>query len=63
MVAVDGVKPGETVVVEGKQNVRDGGKVRTESAAPRPRNGSTDGASAASLSPAESAGAKGREPT
>ena len=62
LVAVDGVKPGETVVVEGKQNVRDGGKVRTESSSPRPRNGSTDGASAASLSPAESAGEQGREP-
>ncbi|MDB5730575.1 MAG: mtdA [Variovorax sp.] len=33
-VAVGGVEPGEQVVVEGKQNVRPGGKVRTGSAAP-----------------------------
>ena len=33
--AVKGVEPGERVVVEGKQNVRPGGKVRLEEAARR----------------------------
>ena len=65
LVAVDGVQPGETVVVEGKQNVRDGGTVRTEASPPRPRNG-TDGAGAASLPPQRTtevaAEANGQEP-
>lgn len=34
--AVSGIQPGEQVVVEGKQNVRPGGKVRTEGAPPSP---------------------------
>lgn len=33
-VAVRGVEPGEQVVIEGKQNVRPGGKVRVDGAAP-----------------------------
>ena len=39
-VAVRGVEPGEQVVIEGKQNVRPGGKVRLDSAAqPQRSNG------------------------
>lgn len=47
-VAVRGVEPGEQVVVEGRQNVRPGGKVRVEKPAPAPRNGPGD----ASVAPA-----------
>jgi len=57
-VAVEGIQPGETVVVEGKQNVRDGGTVRTETPAPRAR---TDDAGAGWLAPAGSSGAPDQE--
>jgi multidrug efflux system membrane fusion protein len=39
--AVRGVQPGEQVVLEGKQNVRDGGKVRIETSAASPAPAST----------------------
>ena len=45
-VAVEGVKPGERVVVEGKQNLRPGGEVRE--AAAGPGKGASGAASAAS---------------
>ncbi len=54
--AVRGVAPGEQVVIEGKQNVRPGGKVRVErpagKAAPT-SDGTAPAASPASLSPAQ----------
>lgn len=54
-VAVRGVEPGEQVVIEGKQNVRPGGKVRLDSAAqPQRSNGNAPEAtsgSAASATP------------
>jgi len=46
--AVKGVEPGERVVVEGKQNVRPGGKVRVEKPAPTKGSGPAD----ASVAPA-----------
>lgn len=58
-VAVSGVQPGEQVVLEGKQNVRPGGKVRVEQSAPKaaPPPGAapaTAPASPASISPGQS---------
>jgi multidrug efflux system membrane fusion protein len=47
-VAVSGVQPGEQVVVEGKQNVRPGGKVRVEASPP----GASDAAAATPRMPA-----------
>ncbi len=41
-VAVRGVEPGEQVVVEGRQNVRPGGKVRVEKPQPAQRTGPAD---------------------
>jgi RND family efflux transporter MFP subunit len=52
-VAVEGVKPGERVVLEGKQNLRPGGEVRE--AAAGPGKGASGAAGAASAAP--SAGA------
>ncbi|WP_213952990.1 efflux RND transporter periplasmic adaptor subunit [Variovorax sp. dw_954] len=54
-VVVTGIEPGEQVVIEGKQNVRPGGKVRVEKpAAPRTAPGEPSSAvSPASLSPGQ----------
>ena len=67
-IVIGGVAPGEQVVIEGKQNVRPGGKVRVESPAqtpaqspPRPP-GPAPG-SAAFVSPAEAGMRAGRERT
>ena len=54
-VVVTGVEPGEQVVIEGKQNVRPGGKVRVEAPAkPAPPPGAAPATSPASISPAQS---------
>ncbi|MDM0038351.1 efflux RND transporter periplasmic adaptor subunit [Variovorax sp. J22G21] len=54
-VAVGGVQPGELVVIEGKQNVRPGGKVRVEAPAkPAQPPGAAPATSPASISPAQS---------
>jgi multidrug efflux pump subunit AcrA (membrane-fusion protein) len=53
-VAVRGVEPGEQVVIEGKQNVRPGGKVRLDASVSPQRPGATPEAtpgSAASVTP------------
>ena len=56
-VAVKGVEPGEQVVLEGKQNVRPGGKVRTDAPSQRPQppaaapSGGPTGPGAASATP------------
>lgn len=57
-VAVRGLEPGETVVIEGKQNVRPGGPVRIESGAPA-RGATSDAPAAAAERPA---GTSRREP-
>ena len=54
--AVKGVEPGERVVVEGKQNVRPGGKVRVEKPAPTKGSGPAD----ASVAPASDGPARPR---
>lgn len=56
-VAVKGLEPGEQVVLEGKQNVRPGGKVRTDAPSQRPQppaaapTGGPTGPGAASATP------------
>ena len=58
LVAVDGVQPGEKVVVEGKQNLRPGGLVREAPAGPGKAASSgaaSSGASGASAAPASGA--------
>jgi multidrug efflux system membrane fusion protein len=66
-VAVRGVEPGEQVVIEGKQNVRPGGKVRLDSAAsPQRPNGNAPEAtpgSAASAKPGNASVVAERERT
>jgi multidrug efflux system membrane fusion protein len=65
-VAVGGVAPGEQVVIEGKQNVRPGGKVRLDAPAPPPPQKPGDSAapgpgSAASVTPSNASLVAGRE--
>ena len=67
-VAVRGVEPGEQVVIEGKQNVRPGGKVRLDSAAPpqqRPNGNAPEATpgSAASATPGNASVVAERERT
>ena len=59
-VVVSGVQPGEQVVIEGKQNVRPGGKVRVEPPAGKP-SPSPATTSPASISPAQSGAMPARE--
>jgi RND family efflux transporter MFP subunit len=63
-VVVRGVEPGEQVVIEGKQNVRQGAKVRVEgpNAAPRPEDPPGPG-SAASVAPSNASLVAERERT
>ncbi|RYY65263.1 MAG: efflux RND transporter periplasmic adaptor subunit [Comamonadaceae bacterium] len=58
-VVVSGVQPGEQVVIEGKQNVRPGGKVRVEPPAGKPSQ--PPASSPASISPAQSGAMPARE--
>ncbi|RYF33378.1 MAG: efflux RND transporter periplasmic adaptor subunit [Comamonadaceae bacterium] len=53
-VVVSGVQPGEQVVIEGKQNVKPGGKVRVEAPAGKPAGDRPPATSPASISPAQS---------
>ena len=64
-VVVRGVEPGEQVVIEGKQNVRPGGKVRLDAPAPAPRPGdaSNSPGSAASVAPSNASIVAERERT
>jgi RND family efflux transporter MFP subunit len=67
-VAVRGVEPGEQVVIEGKQNVRPGGKVRLDGAAPpqqRPNGNAPEATpgSAASAKPGNASVVAERERT
>ena len=64
-VVVRGIEPGEQVVIEGKQNVRPGGKVRVEAANPPQRpEGETPGpGSAASVGPTNASLVAERERT
>lgn len=67
-VAVRGVEPGEQVVIEGKQNVRQGGKVRLDTPAkPQPQPGGTapenTPGSAASVAPTNASLVAERERT
>ncbi|MBT2302639.1 efflux RND transporter periplasmic adaptor subunit [Variovorax paradoxus] len=65
-VAVRGVEPGEQVVIEGKQNVRPGGKVRLDASVSPQRPGATPEAtpgSAASVTPGNASLVAERERT
>lgn len=67
-VAVRGVEPGEQVVIEGKQNVRPGGKVRLDTSMQQPQRPGGSGSeatpgSAASATPGNASVVAGRERT
>ncbi|HSV59706.1 MAG TPA: efflux RND transporter periplasmic adaptor subunit [Variovorax sp.] len=59
-VAVKGLEPGEQVVLEGKQNVRQGGKVRTDAPRAQPPAGGPTGPNAASAAPEPAAAREAR---